>query len=38
MGQTMLTKIGYSDGGKDPKDDTFFTYLVSANAKYFQLL
>lgn len=38
IGQSTLNKIGYNDGGKDPKDDTFFTYLVSANAKYFQLL
>ena len=36
--KSVLEKIGYSEKWIDPKDETYFTYYVSSNRKYFQLL
>jgi len=37
-GENILSQIEYSNGGKDPKDNTYFTYLVSKNRKKLQIL
>ena len=37
-GAGTLKSIGYTNGGKDPYDDTYFTYYVSKNRRDFQLL
>ncbi len=38
MGQDQLDLIDYSKGGKDPKDGEYFTYYLSADRRYYQLL
>lgn len=37
-GQNTLELINYTNGGIDPKDDTYFTYYLSADRKKVQLL
>jgi hypothetical protein len=34
----VLETVNYTNGGKDPKDDTFFTYYLTQNRKSMQLL
>jgi prepilin-type N-terminal cleavage/methylation domain-containing protein len=36
--QSVLDKIKYSDGGRDPKTKDFFSYFVSKDRKYAQIL
>jgi len=31
VGANILELINYTSGGKDPKDDSYFTYYLSAN-------
>lgn len=38
MGNKVLELIKYTDGGKDPKTKNYFTYRVSSDRKYAQLL
>ena len=38
MGKSNLEQIEYSQKGMDPKDGTYFTYYVSDDMKYFQLM
>jgi len=38
FGKTLLDKIDFSMDWTDPKFDTFFTYIISADWKYFQLM
>lgn len=37
-GSDVLELIGFTSGGKDPKDNTYFTYYVSKNKKNAQIL
>ncbi|NDK07612.1 prepilin-type N-terminal cleavage/methylation domain-containing protein [Candidatus Gracilibacteria bacterium] len=37
-GENVLTEIGVNEGGKDPKDGTYYTYFVDSKQKYTQLL
>jgi len=34
----VLETIDYTNGGKDPKDDEYYSYYISKNRKYFQLM
>ena len=34
----MLEALDYSNGGKDPKDDSYFTYSVNSSRSKMQLL
>lgn len=36
--ERILNSIDYSKDGKDPKYETYFTYYLTANKKYFQLM
>nr|MDD3720451.1 fibrinogen-like YCDxxxxGGGW domain-containing protein [Candidatus Gracilibacteria bacterium] len=38
MGKNNLEIISYNKGGIDPKDKNYFTYYVTQDKKYFQLL
>ena len=38
IGANVLETIEYTEKGLDPKDKTYFTYMLSKNKKYFQLL
>ena len=38
MGETALETLDFSDITRDPKDDTYFTYYLSADRDAFQLL
>lgn len=38
VGTDVLETIDYTNGGKDPKDDSFFTYFLSRDRKSLQLL
>jgi prepilin-type N-terminal cleavage/methylation domain-containing protein len=38
MGKNNLETISYSKGWIDPKDDTYFSYYLTADWKYFQLM
>lgn len=38
MGKSNLEMIEYSKEWKDPKDDTYFTYFLTEDRKYFQLM
>ena len=38
IGANILELINYQSGGKDPKDDTYFTYYLSKDKKQFQML
>jgi hypothetical protein len=33
-----LSSIRYVDGGKDPRDETYYSYYMTKNRKHFQLL
>ncbi len=37
-GSSVLETIEYEKGGVDPKDNTYFTYYLTKDRKYFQLL
>ncbi|NVP17614.1 delta-60 repeat domain-containing protein [Candidatus Gracilibacteria bacterium] len=38
FGPSLIKKVEYSMDGIDPKDKSYFTYSLSANGKYFQLM
>jgi len=38
IGTDVLETIDYTNGGKDPKDDSFFTYYLTKDRKSLQLL
>ena len=38
VGKSNLEMIEYSKEWKDPKDDTYFSYYLTADKKYFQLM
>jgi prepilin-type N-terminal cleavage/methylation domain-containing protein len=38
VGTDVLETIDYTNGGKDPKDDSYFTYMLSKDRKSLQLL
>jgi len=37
-GQNILELINYTSGGQDPKDDSYYTYYLSADRKKVQLM
>ncbi|MCP4523022.1 MAG: prepilin-type N-terminal cleavage/methylation domain-containing protein [Candidatus Gracilibacteria bacterium] len=37
-GKDVLESIDFSDDGKDPKDDSYFSYMVTKDRKHFQLM
>jgi prepilin-type N-terminal cleavage/methylation domain-containing protein len=37
-GASILEIVNYTSGGKDPKDDSYYTYYLSSDRKNFQLL
>ncbi|MBL4746215.1 MAG: hypothetical protein JKY08_07580 [Flavobacteriaceae bacterium] len=37
-GVDVLETIDYTNGGKDPKDDSYYTYYLTKNRKSMQLL
>ncbi len=37
-GVNVLNTIDYQNGGQDPKDDSYFTYLISADKRSFQVM
>ena len=38
VGTDVLETIDYTNGGRDPKDDSYFTYMLSRDRKALQLL
>ena len=36
IGQTILNQIGFTDGWKDPENESYFPYYVTRDKKYFQ--
>ena len=38
LGETVLQSIDFTNGGRDPKDSTFFTYYLSQDRTSFQIL
>ncbi|PID86511.1 hypothetical protein CSB08_00830 [Candidatus Gracilibacteria bacterium] len=38
IGNKILSLIDFQEGGVDPKDKNFFSYYVTKNRKYFQIL
>ena len=38
LGDNVIETISYTSEGKDPKDDTYFSYFLSEDRKFFQLL
>jgi type II secretory pathway pseudopilin PulG len=38
VGENVLETIDYTNGGKDPKDDSYFTYYLTKDRKSLQLL
>ncbi len=38
VGENVLETIDFSNGGKDPKDDSYFTYYLTKDRKKMQLL
>ena len=38
VGKTVLETISYTEGSTDPKDDIYYTYLLSENRNDFQLM
>lgn len=38
VGTDVLETIDYTNGGKDPKDDSFYTYYLTKDRKKLQLL
>lgn len=38
FGKTLLDKIEFSMDWTDPENDSFFTYIISADGKYFQMM
>jgi prepilin-type N-terminal cleavage/methylation domain-containing protein len=38
VGSNTLETIDFTKGGKDPKDDQYFSYYLTKDRKYFQLL
>ncbi|NUJ97526.1 hypothetical protein HGA92_01910 [Candidatus Gracilibacteria bacterium] len=37
-GDSTLSRIDFKEGGKDPKDKTYYSYYVTKDKKYFQLM
>ncbi|NDK08371.1 hypothetical protein EOM39_03950 [Candidatus Gracilibacteria bacterium] len=37
-GKNVLGMIGYSKGGKDPKDEQYYSYYLTEDKKNFQLM
>lgn len=37
-GKSVLQTISYTKNGKDPKDDTYFSYYLTEDKKYYQLV